>query len=54
MLGIKQVLFLCLCDGGCFVKIFGMGPGLVSMSPHRRSSRCALCFLCVILNFLCL
>ncbi len=38
----------------CFDKIFGMGPGLVSMSPHLKSSKCILCFLCVVLSFFCL
>lgn len=33
-------MFLCLCEGGCFDKIFGMGPGLVSMSPLSSISKC--------------
>ena len=35
--GIKYVLFLLLCDGGCVLSMFGIGPGLVSMSPQRSS-----------------
>ena len=30
---IKYVLYLCLCGGGCDSNIFGMNPGLVSISP---------------------
>ena len=33
--GIKYILFLLLCDGGCVLSMFGIGPGLVSMSPPR-------------------
>ena len=33
--GIKYILFLLLCDGGCVSSMFGIGPGLVSMSPQR-------------------
>jgi hypothetical protein len=33
--GIKYILFLLLCDGGCVLRMFGIGPGLVSMSPPR-------------------
>ena len=35
--GIKYVLFLFLCGGGCVLSMFGIGPGLVSMSPQRSS-----------------
>ena len=38
MQGIKYVLFLFLCVGGCVLSKFGIGPGLVSMSPQRSSS----------------
>ena len=34
----KYVLSLLLCDGGCVLSMFGIGPGLVSMSPLRSSS----------------
>jgi hypothetical protein len=36
--GIKYVLFLFLCDVGCVLSKFGIGPGLVSMSPESSSS----------------
>ncbi len=35
----KYCLHLFLCVGGCFCRILGMGPGLVSMSPLVSSSR---------------
>lgn len=35
----KYILFLCLCVDGCVCSKLGMGPGLVSMSPLRSSSR---------------
>ena len=35
--GMKYVLSLLLCDGGCVLSMFGIGPGLVSMSPQRSS-----------------
>ena len=35
-------LFLLLCEGGCFVEIFGIGLGLIIMSPHRRGDKCAM------------
>ena len=34
--GIKYVLFLLLCGGGCVLSMSGIGPGLVSMSPPKR------------------
>ena len=37
---IKYFLHLFLCAEGCFCKILGMGPGLVSMSPLSSISRC--------------
>ena len=37
MHGIKYILFLFLCEGGCVLRTFGIGPGLVSISPQRRS-----------------
>ena len=33
MHSIKYVLYLHLCGGGCASSMFGMGPGLVSISP---------------------
>ena len=42
----KYILFLCLCVGGCVCNRLGMGPGLVSMSPLRRSSRWVENFCC--------
>ena len=35
--GIKYILLLFLCDDGCVVSMFGIGPGFVSMSPQRSS-----------------
>lgn len=35
--GMKYVLFLLLCDDGCDLSMFGIGLGLVSMSPQRSS-----------------
>ena len=43
--GIKYILFLFLCGAGCVCSMSGMGPGLVSMSPLRRSIRCSTSFL---------
>ena len=37
---IKYLLLLVLCGGGCACRMFGMGPGLVSMSPLSNNSRC--------------
>ena len=34
--GMKYVLFLLLCGGGCVLSMSGIGPGLVSMSPPKR------------------
>ena len=34
---IKCVLYLCLCGGGCTSSMFGMGLGLVSISPLLSS-----------------
>ena len=33
--GIKYILLLDLCDGGCVLSMSGIGPGLVLMSPPR-------------------
>ena len=45
--GMKYILFLFLCGVGCACSISGMGPGLVSMSPLRRSRRCSRsCLFC--------
>jgi hypothetical protein len=41
----KYILFLFLCEVGCACSISGMSPGLVSMSPLRRSRRCSKSFL---------
>ena len=41
----KYILFLFLCGVGCVFNMSGMGPGLVSMSPLRRSIRCSESFL---------
>ena len=38
--GIKYILHLFLCTGGWACSKLGMGPGLVSMSPHSRSRSC--------------
>ncbi len=35
----KYILLLFLCVDGCVWSRLGMGPGLVSMSPLRSSSR---------------
>lgn len=37
VLGIKYILLLFLCDGGCVLSMSGIGPGFVSMSPHSSS-----------------
>ena len=42
--GMKYILFLFLCAVGCACSMSGMGPGLVSMSPLRRSRRCSKSF----------
>ena len=41
----KYVLFLFLCGVGCAFSMSGMGPGLVSMSPLRRSRWCNKSFI---------
>ena len=33
----KYVLYLHLCGGGCASSMFGMGPGLVSISPFLNN-----------------
>ena len=40
MFGIKYILHLFLCVGGWACNKLGMGPGLVSMSPHSISRSC--------------
>ena len=40
VLGMKYILDLNLCGGGCVWSRFGMGPGFASMSPHNISRRC--------------
>ena len=37
---IKYLLYLFLCVDGCVCRMFGMGPGLVSMSPPSSISKC--------------
>jgi hypothetical protein len=51
----KYVLFLVLCGVGCAFSMSGMGSGLVSMSPLRRSRRCnrSFIFCGVFFLFLC-
>ena len=59
--GIKYILHLFLCMGGWACSRLGMGPGLVSMSPHSRSissseyvkecfSLCLGCLLCTMVG----
>ena len=52
--GMKYILLLCLCEDGCLARMFGMGPGLASLSPHRRSNKYSEIYLYLGRGFLCL
>jgi len=39
--GMKYIQHRFLCVDGCSVSISGIGPRLVSMSPHKCRSRCS-------------
>lgn len=49
----KYILLHLLCAGGCVLSIFGIGPGLASMSLQRSSSR-VRCLFGVVEMFLCM
>ena len=50
MHGMKYVLDLRMCAGGCFFNILGIGPIFDSMSPHFCSIKCII--LCKFLFFI--